>query len=134
MQPFNLPSEPIILEYSQRRYDGGSEIDLIATIEARQEEVMSQWLELKSRHRRPLNRWQMLVNTLLMGPFELFVGSLGMLCGLFAGLAFKHFKHPALSQSANALFRECSGVFASGLRNTLLTPIRLFETSSVPSS
>ena len=127
-------TEPIILSYKRRRYDGGPEVELIAYLEAQHQQQQltgTTLLEdlLYETEDAPAEKtlWQKMGEVLFIGPLEIFVGVLGMLTTGIAATAFKAFMNPALNAQSRAVFADCWTTFKQGCVHTVKAPIRVFQ-------
>jgi hypothetical protein len=126
-------TEPIILSYKRRRYDGGPEVELIAYLEAQQQQLSGTTLLedlMGEQDTEPLTEktlWQKVGEVLFIGPLEIFVGILGMITTGIAATAFKAFMNPALNAQSRAVFADCWATFKQGCVHSVKAPIRVFQ-------
>jgi hypothetical protein len=125
-------TEPIILSYKRRRYDGGPEMELIAYLEAQQQQstgglgLIEELME-QQHEETPKTLWQQVCEVLFIGPLEIFVGILGMATTGIAATAFKAFMNPALNAQSRSVFADCWDTFKQGCVHTVKAPIRVTQ-------
>jgi hypothetical protein len=130
-------TEPIILNYKRRRYDGGPEMELIAYLEAQHKQLeltetgnMANLLEDimdGQLDNAPRSRWHQLGEVVCIGPLEITVGILGMLTTGLAAMVFKAFMNPALSEQSRSVFHDCWDTFKQGCKHTVYAPVNVVK-------
>jgi hypothetical protein len=131
-------AEPIILNYKQRRYDGGPEMELIAYLESQHKQLeiteagsMGTLLEdiLDDEEAQlfaaPMSRWRQMGEVLCIGPLELFVGILGMVTTGIAATVFSVFMNPTLSQQSRSVYTDCWETVKQGAVHMATAPLNL---------
>ncbi|MBK8189404.1 MAG: hypothetical protein IPK79_03045 [Vampirovibrionales bacterium] len=139
--------EVLTLQFDRRRYDGGSEIELIAFIERQQaqagrlmgepmasltrptpqprqsaEAERSQTVCKSPAHsRRTVVR---LTEALIAGPVAVVVGLVGILTSILAIGIFANGGNAALAAQSRDVLRECALTLAKGVGDTFLAPVR----------
>jgi hypothetical protein len=140
---------PVVLQYTKRRYDGGTEIELIKYIEAKkslkaiEDKVLAEMdLEQTMDHDdEPMpmadvsapeavteaHRKTKILEALLLGPMELAVGMVGMLTTVLAIAAFRYQKKQPLVEQSKAVFKECWTTFLQGSIHVWTGPFRALK-------
>ncbi len=148
----------LVLKYGKRRYDGGSEIELIRTIERRQ--AAAKLNQLQHQHMLevqahiepnrqadlspgvvegpapvaqpviPANSSDKVWQAWILGPMELSVGVVGMMTALLAIFTFRRLNNQALVKQSHGVFNDCLKTFGKGLLDTFTTPVRVLKVST----
>ena len=149
--------QSIILKYSQRRYDGGLEIEQIRAIEHKQAVAqLNNIYSLDERRVQPLTatspvllpqaetpvapvlplpleqtprakKSKRIFEAYIMGPMELCVGVVGMLTSLLAIYTFSRTNNEALVAQSKTVFNDCLKTFNKGILDTLTAPVRALK-------
>jgi hypothetical protein len=114
--------EPLVLQYQQRRYDGGSEIELIRYIEEKQALKLKETEVVIPQVVPQVSKKTKMMEVLLMGPMEIAVGTVGVLTTLIAVFAFTQQKNWPMVEQSRMVQKECVKTFWQGCVNTLCSP------------
>ncbi len=156
----------MVLKFDKRRYDGGSEIELIQYIENCYEKKPTDTQSLVSSAMRPIpypatvskepkesgtngvtiapetlsssvqqmgsdlrtntkqGRGKQVLETLLLGPMEIAVGSVGILTSGLAIMTFSQVKNSNMVTQSKAVLKECTRTLLKGITDTLWAPIK----------
>ncbi|MBY0404320.1 MAG: hypothetical protein K2X66_10515 [Cyanobacteria bacterium] len=114
--------EPLVLQYQQRRYDGGSEIELIRYIEEKQALKLQETDVIVPQVVLQVSKKTKMMEVLLMGPMEIAVGTVGVLTTLIAVFAFTQQKNWPMVEQSRMVQKECVKTFWQGCVNTLSSP------------
>lgn len=138
----------LVLKYAKRRFDGGSEIDLIRSIEVAQMNKLynNQPIGVSHNFSAPLNltaapvsapqaqtqtaprtRQSRMVEAALRGPLQICIGVVGMLTASLAIITFKQAKNQPMQDQSWALFQDCRKGFQKGLIDCFTTPARVVQ-------
>ena len=145
----------LILKYAKRRYDGGSEIELIRTIERKQminhlNKLQSENSGLQAPGESPVKpepapeqvvtqiskeevataRKNKALQALVLGPVQLCVGTVGIMTALLAIVTFKRLNNETLLQQGQTLLADCLKTFNKGLLDTVTTPVRVLKAAT----
>lgn len=135
----------LTLRFDRRRYDGGTEMELIAFIERQQRQAglpilgdarMSPPSPEKAvgpKVSRPTaapraqtpraGRRQRVIEALIGGPVAIVVGAVGILTSLIAVGVFSQGGHTLFAAQSRDVLRECTSTLFKGLADTALAPI-----------
>lgn len=120
----------VVLQYSKRRYDGGSEIELIKLIEARQAMKTARELDKQAKP-KSISRGKRVLEAILIGPMEIAIGMVGMMTTTLAIATFAHQQKSNLVEQSKAVFKECAYTLWKGLWHTLIAPARAVKLATV---
>ncbi|MDH4380111.1 MAG: hypothetical protein QE263_09435 [Vampirovibrionales bacterium] len=146
----------LVLECDTRRFDGGTEGELIRQIEERQrrqtilsggsgggrvtQPPSSQRMAIRS-HESPSSegitaiplanrhpkRIRLALDCLIVGPLQVAVGIVGVLTAVLALAAFIKSKDEALTAQSHHILKECSMTLARGVVETVLSPLKVLK-------
>jgi hypothetical protein len=74
----------------------------------------------------PSSRGRKIQEAILLGPFSLCVGAVGILTALLALAVAQRMRNPALLEQGRTVLRECGRTVRKGLLDTVNIPARLF--------
>lgn len=144
----------IILHYDKRRYDGGSEIEVIEHLEAArhvslqeagrkalteslaeqgeniQNDVNSAESVLQKQENKPC-RSKRVMELLVMGPFEISVGFVGVLTTGLAIYTFNQVRNQQMVDHSKDVFRDCVKTLGQGLLHSLAGPFKALKIAVV---
>lgn len=145
-------TSPLVLKYGKRRFDGGTEVELIRTIE--RQKTMLELRRLQEQHLEevktdlakpsaqanltppaaepakepaPVARKNRVLEAWILGPMELCVGAVGLLTATLAVITFRQLNNEPLLKQSQGVFNDCLGTFRKGIIDTLTTPIRVLK-------
>lgn len=113
--------QPIVLQYTNRRYDGGSEIELIKYIESKRTVNLNE-AEVVQAPKVKQSRSKRILESLILGPMEVAIGVVGMMTTVLAIVTFKHQQKLELVQQSKAVFKECWKTFWQGALHLVTGP------------
>lgn len=138
----------LVLKYAKRRFDGGSEIDLIRSIEVAQMNKLysGPQTSVNPSFSEPLNlaaapvaapqpqpqaiqrtRQSRMLEAAMRGPLQICIGVVGMLTASLAVITFKQAKNKPMQEQSWALFHDCRKGLQKGLVDCLTTPTRVVQ-------
>lgn len=153
-QPQKRPVDlhELALRFEKRRFDGGTEVDLIQQIEEQQARQLAQAglvsneraAAMVSRPRaqrvvqriqpayqaapvKPRNKVTAAWEAIIVGPLEIAVGAVGVLTSILALATFFKSKNEVMAQQSKLIMRDCSITFVRGFLNSAMTPVRLVK-------
>lgn len=141
----------VTLKYAKRRFDGGSEIDLIRTIEVAQMHKMYGPEQTQPQNfSAPLNlapgqaqnqtaqaqpivrsRRTRMTEAAIRGPLQICIGIVGMLTAGLAVVTFHKTNNQVLLAQSWTVFHDCRKALGKGLLDCLTTPARVWKASHV---
>jgi hypothetical protein len=148
-----VSADCLILQYDKRRYDGGPEIELIKQIEERQlladlQAKMLTQLINDNKQVSPVeiasavqpveapqavatnvkpNRQRRVLEALLIGPMEIFVGILGIFTTLLALATFSRSNNVPMQHESKVVLGECVQTLGQGIGHLLTSPVRVLS-------
>lgn len=118
----------LMLQYTKRRYDGGSEIELIKLIEAKQALHAAKTKNVeKEKHEQPktVTRSRRIWESLLLGPMEVAIGLVGLLTTALAIVTFKQQGKTKLVEQSKTVFKDCAYTLCKGLWHLAISPLQV---------
>ena len=129
-----------VLKFPKRRYDGGTEIELIKAIERKQKttkfaEIKAQHMAMNQKNEKSMpidppkkqTKKQKLFQAIMMGPLEIAIGLVGLLTTVLAVFTFTQFKNEAMAEQSRNVFDECLKTLSKGWFDTLTMPNKLLK-------
>ncbi len=141
----------MVLKFDKRRYDGGSEMELIQYIESGQlassvamtapsapapvsgASAATATVPAKggSVSKKPKARSKQVLEVLVLGPMELAVGSVGILTSGLAVVTFAKMNNPEMEAQSKVVLRECVKTLIKGVIDTVFAPIKAIKVAVV---
>lgn len=148
----------LVLKYGKRRFDGGTEIELIRSIE--KQKALKQLNELQKQHlnevqtelatkqpkqeaeapteqavpeavaETPPDVKRRVQEALLLGPLAVCIGSVGVLTAMLAIAAFRQMKNDAMLQQSRLVLKDCWKTLRKGLADSITTPVRVYRAAT----
>lgn len=135
-----------ILKYQRRRFDGGSEMELIQAMEAGQVLALKTIGPLTTESTKVMDivedtpdlapppavpeqkasgKLREIGYALLLGPVEILVGLVGLFtCTVAIGM-FTHFKNQSLVTKSQTVLKDCLKTLVKGCKDTVLAPAKV---------
>jgi hypothetical protein len=126
--------QPVVLQYKKRRYDGGSEIELIKYLEAKRSLNIAEAKPVEAPQPQvqvPQKRSKKIVEALILGPMELAIGVVGMMTTTLAIVTFKQQQKPELAKQSQVVFKECWQTFVQGIVHSAVGPWKAVKVAVV---
>lgn len=144
----------MVLKYNKRRFDGGTEIEMIRTIERRnaiaqlerlsaqtatsnpitEQPIISEQpvLQPPAPHEEPapVPRKSRVLEATILGPMELSVGIVGIMTATLAIYTFHRLNNQPLLKQSQGVLRDCVKTFNKGIVDTLTTPVRVVKAAA----
>lgn len=138
----------MVLKFDKRRYDGGSEVELIQYIESGQLDsnmtnpVSPAFVQAgmaasagskpnASVSTKKKTRSKQVIEALALGPMELAVGSVGILTSGLAVVTFSKMNNPEMAAQSKVVLRECVKTLIKGAIDTAFAPVKAIKVAVV---
>ncbi|MBX2861846.1 MAG: hypothetical protein KTR14_11480 [Vampirovibrio sp.] len=130
--------QEVVLKYDKRRYDGGSEVELIEYLEAQNAVAQLNNPELRQYELKELqqqaaaasaakSRWQKIAEALAIGPMELAVGTVGIFTSLLAIATFRWFNNHTMADQSKQVLRDCWKTLGQGCIHLATGPVKAIK-------
>ncbi|MGE0201648.1 MAG: hypothetical protein AB7P76_11855 [Candidatus Melainabacteria bacterium] len=132
----------MVLKFSKRRYDGGSEMELIQELDSARRIIQPRkaFAEPRAQEsavagsmpvmpdakaatgKKPAPRTQKILQALLMGPLQMTIALVGLLTTGLALVTCIYYRNESLAAQSRLVYRECLKTLMKGLTDTFIGP------------